>query len=97
MRFEHYGIQFSIHFQHYTKDRHPEMVPPRRSGVTYCRIIQWDSRHAPVAMLVGVAACSLKDPYVKETGRGLSLERAVQLAPPDLAKAAAETYYGRKR
>lgn len=73
---------FSIKWQY----GHPDS--PRR--ITICRIYKFDT-----CIASGVSECAPGDPFVKDTGRKISLKRGIQNFPKELRTKFWEAYLNR--
>lgn len=88
MHVEHEGHKYSIRFNH------EQFSGQKWCGWTGCLIYR---REDPFPVAHAEAFCSVKDQYVKETGRRLTLKRAVAALPRTLRGKLLHAYFTRHR
>jgi hypothetical protein len=72
------------------------VVGSRVRAVTHCYIERWvDKKWRVKDRLMGIACCSLKDSFNKETGRKIALARCLKPCDRVFRKQAWEAYLGR--
>jgi len=109
MTFQFAGQTYRIRFQHvhrYDESMPRRVVPIKRGwgnvkpryvrAETLCLIERKEPGQLPERPVVqGMAYCSLSDSFNRETGRKLSLTRALHLFPPEFRTAAWRAYLER--